>query len=124
MDLKAKKALISKNLLASISADMKTGGKGGVKSGERLSIKRASVNYQKGSSDAQELQIENERLQTSVMILSQKLKMKEDDGSEELEKVQSEMNTWKQKYKNSKTDNDELEDEIDKLQKQLKSSGG
>ena len=69
--MKAKKALISKNLLASIASNMTKDGKGGEgKSGARLSIKRASVNYQKGSSDAQELQIENERLQTSVMILS------------------------------------------------------
>ena len=43
--------------------------------------------------------------------------MKEDDGSEELEKIQSELNTYKQKYKNSKSDNEELEDEIDKLQR-------
>ena len=41
------------------------------------------------SGDASELQIENDRLKTTLMIISQKLKMKEDDQAEEMEKVMS-----------------------------------
>ncbi len=33
-----------------------------------------------GGADIEELQIENDRLKTTIMILNQKLKMKEDDG--------------------------------------------
>ena len=55
-------------------------------------IKRASVKYEGGGGDAGELSIENDRLKTTVMILTQKLKMKEDDGKEELERLQSDLN--------------------------------
>ena len=34
--------------------------------------------------------------------------MKEDDNSEELEKLQSELNQWREKYKNMRGDNEEL----------------
>ena len=94
--------------------------------GQRLSIKRESVKYgvnPGGNTDIGELQIENERLQTSCMILSQKLKMKEDDNSEELTKLQSELNQWREKYKNMRGDNEELQDKIDELEKSAKGKG-
>jgi hypothetical protein len=42
---------------------------------------RASIKYDAtgGSADVGELKIENDRLKTTIMILTQKLKMKEDD---------------------------------------------
>ena len=43
------------------------------------------------------------------MILNQKLKMKEDDNAEEMEKILAEMKLWKDKYKNMKNEKDELE---------------
>ena len=76
---------------------------------QRISIKRASTKYEVANGDVGELQIENDRLQTSVMILTQKLKMKEDDNAEELEKLQKELNQWKDKYKNMRSDHAELE---------------
>jgi hypothetical protein len=48
-----------------------------------MSIKRASIDYEQkmgGSTSTQELKIENDRLKTSLMILTQKLKLKEDDS--------------------------------------------
>ena len=50
-------------------------------------VKRASIKFQNGESpdgrksiaDDQEMQIENDRLKTTLMILTQKLKLKEDD---------------------------------------------
>ena len=54
----------------------------------RASIKRASVAFEhKGGQDAQELEIENDRLKTSLMILTQKLKLKEDDTKGNDEKL-------------------------------------
>ena len=41
------------------------------------------------SEDASELQIENERLKTTLMIISNKLKMKQDEQDEEMDKVMS-----------------------------------
>ena len=40
-----------------------------------------------GGGDVEELQIENDRLKTTIMILNQKLKMKEDDGHQDSERV-------------------------------------
>ena len=43
-------------------------------------IKRASLKYQTSQGgDIEELKIENDRLKTTVMVLTQKLKLKEDD---------------------------------------------
>ena len=39
--------------------------------------------------------------------------MKEDDNAEELEKLNAEINQWKDKYKNMKADNSELENQIE-----------
>ena len=45
-----------------------------------MMIKRASLKFQNpAGADTEELQIENDRLKTTVMILTQKLKLKEDD---------------------------------------------
>ena len=49
--------------------------------------------------------------------------MKEDDGSEQLQKLQVELNQWKEKYKNMKSDNAELEDAMEQMTKEKKSSG-
>ena len=43
--------------------------------------------------------------------------MKEDDNAEELEKLNSEIKQWKDKYKNMKHDKEQLESENDKLNK-------
>jgi len=40
-----------------------------------------------GNGDSEELQIENDRLKTTIMILNQKLKMKEDDSHQDIERV-------------------------------------
>ena len=55
-------------------------------------IKRASLKYSGGGGaegDIEELTIENDRLKTSMMILTQKLKLKEEDKAEEDEKFLS-----------------------------------
>ena len=39
-----------------------------------------------------ELEMENDRMKTSIMILNQKLKMKDDDLKEEIEKLELELN--------------------------------
>ena len=51
-------------------------------------VKRASIKYQNGEipagrksiADDDEMQIETDRLKTTLMILTQKLKLKEDDS--------------------------------------------
>jgi len=68
-------------------ANMALGGAGG-------SIKRASLKYNGGGGvegDIEELTIENDRLKTSMMIMSQKLKLKEEDRLEEDEKFLSQI---------------------------------
>ena len=58
----------------------------------RSSIKRASLKYANPSGvDAEELQIENDRLKTTVMILTQKLKLKEEDQEGDDQKLQSQI---------------------------------
>lgn len=132
MNLKLKKKQIAMNLMNGMRPSVAGSDLSGLKTtkdgtftGEapRVSIKRASVNYAGGGGDIGELQIENDRLQTSVMIMSQKLKMKEDDNAEVLEKLNSEIKQWKDKYKNMKNDNSELEAENERLNKQLNSRG-
>jgi hypothetical protein len=49
-----------------------------------------------GGGDIEELQIENDRLKTTIMILNQKLKMKEDDGHQDSERVQGELKRLKE----------------------------
>ena len=57
-------------------------------------IKRASLKYAGGAGvdgEMEELAIENDRLKTSMMILTQKLKLKEEDRAEEDEKFLSQI---------------------------------
>ena len=63
---------------------------------DRKSIKRGSTLY--GFEDISELKIENDRMKTTIMILSQKLKMKNDDNNEDLEKIRVEVNIFKEKF--------------------------
>jgi hypothetical protein len=49
-----------------------------------------------GGGDMEELQIENDRLKTTIMILNQKLKMKEDDVHQDSERVQGELKRLKE----------------------------
>ena len=49
-----------------------------------------------GGGDIEELQIENDRLKTTIMILNQKLKMKEDDEHQDSERVQGELKRLKE----------------------------
>lgn len=59
--------------------------------------KRASMKFEEkaaakgGKVDVGELQIENERIKTTLMILTQKLKLKEDDEKGETEKWQTQI---------------------------------
>ena len=62
---------------------------------DRKSIKRGSTIY---GEDISELKIENDRMKTTIMILSQKLKMKNDDNNEDLEKIRVEVNIFKEKF--------------------------
>jgi len=51
---------------------------------------RASLKFEnpgKAVESAAELKIENERLKTTITILSQKLKVKDDDGTAEADKL-------------------------------------
>ena len=116
MNLKLKKQQIAASILGKPGKD--AGGDG------KISIKRDSVKYGGGGGDVEELRIENDRLQTSCMILTQKLKMKEDDNQEEIDKLKGDINQWKEKYKNMKNDNSELNEELEKLRNELKNSAG
>jgi len=59
-------------------------------------INRASIKYDQGLSvDESEMKIENERLKTTIMILTQKLKMKEDDSKEDIEQLTVKANQLK-----------------------------
>ena len=51
-------------------------------------------------------------MKTTIMILSQKLKMKNDDNNEDLEKIRGEINIFKEKNDTLKKINEELEQEI------------
>jgi hypothetical protein len=62
---------------------------------DKKSIKRGSTIY---GEDISELKIENDRMKTTIMILSQKLKMKNDDNNEDLEKIRVEVNIFKEKF--------------------------
>jgi len=53
----------------------------------------------------------------------EEIEMKEDGNSEELTKLQSELNQWREKYKNMRGDNEELQDKIDELEKSAKGKG-
>ena len=76
-------------------------------------MKRGSTkfdtNIMANGEDASELRIENDRMKTTIMILSQKLKMKTDDGNEDLEKLQTEYNMLKDKNNTLTKINDDLE---------------
>lgn len=55
-------------------------------------IKRASMKFQNpAGADTEELQIENDRLKTTVMILTQKLKLKEHDQNGDDQKLLSQI---------------------------------
>ena len=60
-----------------------------------------------GGGDIEELQIENDRLKTTIMILNQKLKMKEDDGHQDSERVQGELKLLKEYNKILEKNNSE-----------------
>lgn len=86
LNLKMKKAALANSLL---------GGTAKPEAGESFGmLKRKSINFEGGASpskrgsisDAAEMQIENDRLKTTLMILSQKLKLKEEDLSGQDEK--------------------------------------
>ena len=53
---------------------------------------RASIKYENPTmvnESAAELKIENDRLKTTIMILTQKLKVKDDDGAADADKLRS-----------------------------------
>ena len=64
----------------------------------RIAI-RESMKLDNSETDANDLKIENDRLKTSVDILTKKLKLKVDDHNEESERLQSQINTHWSKYK-------------------------
>ena len=78
MNLKLKKAAIAASLLGKVANEAIKNKESA--DGKQITIKRDSVKYSGGGGDVEELRIENDRLQTSCMILTQKLKMKEDDN--------------------------------------------
>ena len=58
---------------------------------------RLSVASHRGEDvDKQELNVENERLQTTLTILTHKLKVKDDDSNQAMEKLESEIKLLKQ----------------------------
>ena len=120
MALKAQKDTISQNLLNEVIGTQSSVNPGGPPG--RKSINRGSVTYEKqilgSGEDISELKIENDRMKTTIMILSQKLKMKNDDNNEDLEKIRGEINIFKEKNETLKQINDDLEKEIDLLKSQ------
>ena len=88
----------------------------------RKSIARGSQIYDKqmlgSGEDISELKIENDRMKTTIMILSQKLKMKNDDSNEDLEKIRGEVNVQKEKNEALKKIVDDLEKENKELKRQ------
>lgn len=95
MNLKAQKEKI---------ASLALGGQG--------QIKRASLKYSGGGGvegDLEELQIENDRLKTSMMIMAQKLKLKEEDRAEEDEKFLSQIRQLEFQLSEKENQNQELE---------------
>ena len=79
-ELKAKKMAIASSFITESEGA----------SPKKSMMKRASAIYDKqGGPDAGEHQIENDRLKTTLMILTQKLKLKEDDTNEGVEKAQA-----------------------------------
>jgi len=50
--------------------------------------------------------------------------MQKDDNSEEIEKLHSDINQWKEKYKNMKNDHSDVTNELEKLQKEYKANCG
>jgi hypothetical protein len=56
----------------------------------QIRVKRASITFkQGGDADIEDLKIENERMKTTLMVMSQKLKLKQEDKLDEDEKWQS-----------------------------------
>ena len=62
MNLKLKKAAIAAQFLGKVSKKDEDGD-------GKISIKRDSIKYSGGGGDIEELRIENDRLQTSIMIV-------------------------------------------------------
>ena len=62
---------------------------------------------EKGNIESNELKLENERLQNSIMILTQKLTIQDDDNKEIVEKQRSELNKIQDKYNSALNDNKE-----------------
>ena len=74
----------------------------------RSSIKRASLKYGNPSGvDAEELQIENDRLKTTVMILTQKLKLKEEDQDGDDQKLMAQIRQLKFELEQAQADLEE-----------------
>lgn len=74
--------------LSGIKAPAATGAEEVLPSPDRKMIKRASVKFENGGmgtggANSDEVQIENDRLKTTIMIMSQKLKLKQEDREED-----------------------------------------
>jgi hypothetical protein len=65
--------------------------------------------------DAQELVIENDRLKTTIMILTQKLKLKEDDSQGTNEKFKIELNRQRERGQLLQEENESLKAQLSKL---------
>ena len=74
-------------------------------------------NLQKISSSNVELETENDRLKTTCMILSQKLKLQEDESQVEIDKLQSEVNQFRESNFILKGSKEEIEKELHDLKK-------
>ena len=58
-----------------------------------------ATSFQVQGSDAGELKIENDRLKTTIMIITQKLKLKDDDTRTTVDRIKQEVSTLLEKNK-------------------------
>ena len=94
---------LKKQQLAMAAMDAAGGGDSAGSPGKQ--VKRASIKYQNGEipagrksiADDDEMQIENDRLKTTLMILTQKLKLKEDDSQGQDERWQAQLKALQNK---------------------------
>ena len=84
-----------------------------------------STNRDKSGSEAtyDSLHVENERLKTTLTILTQKIKMKDDDSQVQIEKLKTENNQLGSKNKQLTNNNETLQNDLKAVKKQLANTG-
>ena len=81
--------------------------------GARVKVKRASIKFKSDTGgDFEELRIENDRMKTTLMVLTQKLKLKEEDKKQEDEK-------WLSQIRELEFESRAKSDEINDLKSQM-----